>query len=72
MKKIMEVQEMTFNFKSLLEGNHLGLVLIYPDGTPKLVAEVLLPSDGDWRANIGFYDDLEEIYRKRLRRAFHH
>ena len=63
---------MTFNFKSLLEGNHLGLVLIYPDGTPKLVAEVLLPNDGDWRANIGFYDDLEEIYRKRLRRAFHH
>ena len=63
---------MTFNLKSLFEGNHMGMVLIYPDGTPKLVVEALMPNDGDWRANVAFYDDLEESYRKRLRKAFHH
>lgn len=63
---------MTFNLKSLSEGNHLGMVLIYPDGTTRLVADVLMPNDGDWRANVTFYDELEESYQKRLRQAYRH
>ena len=63
---------MTFNLKSLSEGNHLGMVLTYPDGTPKLVLDALMPNDGDWRANVKFYDGVEDLYRERLRKAFHH
>ena len=63
---------MTFHLKSLLEGNHMGMLLIYPDWTPMLVLEALMPNDGDWRANVLFYDEVEESYRKRLRKAYHH
>lgn len=63
---------MTFKLKSLLEGNHVGMLLIYPDGTPRLVYEALMPNDGDWRANVAFYDEVEESYRKRLRKAYNH
>lgn len=69
MQIFMEVRHLGIRLKSLLNGNHLGLVLVYPDGNTRLVAEVLLPMDGDWRADVQFYDDLEEIYRKRLRKA---
>lgn len=69
MQIFMEVRHLGIRLKSLLNGNHLGLVLVYPDGNARLVAEVLLPMDGDWRADVQFYDDLEEIYRKRLRKA---
>lgn len=33
-----------------------------------MFAEV--PVDGDWRADVDFYDDIETAYKKRLRRAF--
>lgn len=58
-----------FRFKSIKEDCLLGLVLIQPDGHYRLVAEVLMPMDGDWRADVEFYDELEKAYRTRLRKA---
>ena len=58
-----------FRFKSVRDGCMLGMVLIQPDGHPKLVAEALMPVDGDWRADVEFYDELEKAYRERLRKT---
>lgn len=58
-----------FSFKSIRDGSMLGMLLIQPDGHPKLVAEVLMPLDNDWRADVEFYDELEKAYRTRLKKA---
>ena len=63
---------MGISFKSAIENNVLGLVLIYPDGQPRTVLMAELPIDGDWRADVEFYDDVETAYKKRLRKAFSH
>lgn len=60
---------MGISFKSAIENNVLGLVLIYPDGQPRTVLMAELPIDGDWRADVEFYDDVETAYKKRLRKA---
>ena len=43
--------------------------MIYPDGNSRIVLMALLPMDGDWRADVDFYDEIERAYKKRLRRA---
>lgn len=58
-----------FNFKGVKEGCRIGLVLIQPDGHPRLVVDSIVPMDGDWRADVEFYDDVEKAYRTRLRKA---
>mgnify|MGYP006875295882 FL=1 len=42
--------------------------MIYPDGRCCNVMFAEVPVDGDWRAD--FYDEIEQAYKKRLRRAF--
>lgn len=56
-------------FKGLMEGNHMGVVYIQPDGFQRLVVEAILPLDGDWRADVEFYDTVESAYRTRLRKT---
>ena len=63
---------MGISFKGARENNVLGLVLIYPDGQPRTVLMAELPVDGDRRADVEFYDDVETAYKKRLRKAFSH
>lgn len=58
-----------FNFRSVRDGCRLGMIMFEPCGYHRLVAEVLMPSDGDWRADVEFYDDLEKAYRTRIRKA---
>lgn len=43
--------------------------MIYPDGRPRTVLMAEPPMDGDWRADADFYDEVEQAYKKRLRRA---
>ena len=43
--------------------------MIYPDGHSRIVLMAELPMDGDWRADVDFYDEVETAYKKRLRRA---
>lgn len=52
--------------KSQRNGNWIGLALVYPSGAIETVAMALMPPDNDWRASIEFYDNLVQIYRKRL------
>ena len=47
----------------------IGLVMVYPDGHQRNVLFAELPMDGDWRADVDFYDEIEAAYKKRLRRA---
>lgn len=56
-------------FKSARDNNVLGLIMIYPDGHPRTVLMAELPIDGDWRADVDFFDEIENAYKKRLRRA---
>lgn len=62
---------MGISFKSARQNNILGLLLVYPDGHQRNVLMAELPMDGDWRADVEFYDEIEQAYRKRLRKAFH-
>ena len=60
---------MLISFKSARENNKLALIMIYPDGQPRTVLMAELPMDGDWRADVEFYDEIEAAYKKRLRKA---
>ena len=62
---------MQIKFKSILERNIMGVNMVYPDGHPRTVLMAELPMDGDWRAYVEFYDEIEQAYRKRLRKALH-
>lgn len=57
---------MKLRYKSIRQQNIIGLQIIYPDGTSNIVAQVMVPMDGDWRADVEFYDDLVKIYKKRI------
>ena len=60
---------MGIQFKSARKDNIIGMDMIYPDGHSRVVLMAELPMDGDWRADVGFYDEVETAYKKRLRRA---
>lgn len=60
---------MGLRFKSIRQNNMIGLVMVYPDGHQRNVLFAELPMDGDWRADVDFYDEIEAAYKKRLRKA---
>ena len=60
---------MGISFKSARKDNIIAMDMIYPDGHSRVVLMAELPMDGDWRADVGFYDEVETAYKKRLRRA---
>lgn len=60
---------MGISFKSIRNDNIMGLMMVYPDGHIRNVLMAELPMDGDWRADVDFYDEIESAYKKRLRRA---
>lgn len=62
--------EMGLKFKSFRKGNIIGLTMIYPDGRSYNVIFAEVPMDGDWRADVDFYDEIEHAYKKRLHKAF--
>lgn len=63
---------MKISFKSIRQNNIIGLIMVYPDGQQRNVLIAELPMDGDWRADITFYDAIEAAYKTRLRRALTH
>lgn len=60
---------MGISFKSVRENNIIGMDMIYPDGHSRIVLMAEMPRDGDWRADVEFFDLVENAYKKRLRRA---
>ena len=69
LEEAQEAVKMGIKFKSVRQNNIIGLMMIYPDGHPRNVLMAELPMDGDWRADVDFYDEIEQAYKKRLRRA---
>ena len=57
------------HFRSIRDNNQLGIVMVFPDGSERLVAWMEVPYKGDWRADVDVYDDFVKIYVKRLKRA---
>ena len=55
---------MGISFKSARKDNIIGVDMIYPDGHPRTVLMAELPMDGDWRADVDFYDEVEQAYKK--------
>lgn len=43
--------------------------MIYPDGHERNVVIAEMPMDGDWRADVEFYDAVENAFKQRLRTA---
>ena len=60
---------MGISFKSVRENNIIGMDMIYPDRHSRIVLMAEMPRDGDWRADVEFFDLVENAYKKRLRRA---
>lgn len=60
---------MGISFKSARKDNIIGVDMIYPDGHSRIVLMAELPMDNDFRADVEFYDQVENAYKKRLRRA---
>ncbi len=54
---------MGITFKSGRQNNIIGMDMIYPDGHPRTVLMAELPMDGDWRADVDFYDEVEQIWQ---------
>lgn len=63
---------MALRIKSIRQENILGINLVYEDNTFRQVALIEMPPDGDWRADMEFYDSFKEIYAKRLSSAYKH
>ena len=57
---------MGLRFKSFRRGNIIGLTMIYPDGRCCNVMFAEVPVDGDWRADVDFYDDIEKAFAQSL------
>ena len=51
--------------RSKMEGNVVGIDLVFDDDSWMTVAMVMMP-DRDFRATVEFYDDLAKAYKKRL------
>ena len=60
---------MQMKFRSIRSESHLGVVMIFPTGEQRLVAEILVPMDGDWRADVELYDEFIKVYGRRLKKA---
>lgn len=58
------------DFRSIRDGNYLGIVMVFADGSEKLVAWMLVPYRGDFRADVEAYDEFVKIYKKRLKQAY--
>lgn len=69
LEEAQEAVKMAIRLKSVRQNNIIGLMMIYPDGHPRNVLMAELPMDGDWRADVDFYDEIEQAYKKRLHRA---
>ena len=52
--------------KSKMNRNIVGIDLVFDDGSWDTVVMAVMPPDGDFRANVEFYDDVAKAYRKRL------
>ncbi|MBQ8518018.1 MAG: hypothetical protein IJ455_00240 [Agathobacter sp.] len=63
---------MQIRFRSIREDNIIGLLMITPDGFERVVVQVMVPRDKDWRADVELYDDLVKIYKRRLQKMFTH
>ena len=58
--------------KSKMERNIMGMVMVFEDSSWDTVVMAKMPPDGDFRANVEFYDDLAKAYKKRLSRWTNH
>ena len=63
---------MRIRFRSIREDNMIGLLMTTPDGFERVVVQVMVPRDKDWRADVELYDDLVKIYTRRLKKMFTH
>lgn len=50
-------------FRSIREGNYLGIVMVFADGSERVVAWMEVPSRNgvDWRADVDTYDEFVKI-----------
>ena len=60
---------MGIRFRSVRNNNIIGLIMIYPDWHERNVVIAEMPMDGDWRADVEFYDAVENAFKQRLRTA---
>ena len=64
----MEMRDV--ELRSIRDGDNLGIVMVLPNGEERLVAWLLVPYRGDFRADVEVYDEFVKIYKKRLKRAY--
>ncbi len=60
---------MQVKFKGCKTGQKINISMVIPTGEQKTVITREMPQGGDWRADVDFYDEIEQAYKKRLRRV---
>lgn len=57
-------------FRMAREGNIVAIFVIYPDESCKQIALYEVPNDRNWRADVDFYDNIKEVYKKRYTKIY--
>lgn len=57
-----------YHLTTIRSGDVISLIQIYMDGSRVEIARFLLPSDGQWRADVDFLDDIMNAYKTRLKK----
>lgn len=57
-----------FHLTSIRDGNVIKIVMIIDSiGKRDIIGQFLLPSDGQWRKDMTFVDDIQKAYFNRLK-----
>lgn len=57
-----------FHLTSIRDGNVIRIVMIIDSiGKRDIIGQFLLPSDGQWRKDVTFLDDIQKAYYNRLK-----
>lgn len=59
----------SFHLTTVRSGNVINVLLVSDIGIKETIGQFLLPNDGQWRLDVDFLDDIQEAYRKRLRKT---
>lgn len=58
----------TYQLETIRDGNVIYVQQVFMDSSCCVIAMFLLPSDGRWRKDVDFLDDIIAAYKKRLKK----
>lgn len=59
---------MKYTLETVRADNTISVLQIFMDGSRIEIGRFFLPSDGRWRKDVDFLDDIVNAYKKRLKK----